>query len=126
MSLVLQLLGYALLWFKWPQILHCFIYFLQKELVGLSKAALAATAKMVLKAKDISATCTSQQDKNVIIKAAAKLALSAQQLLTCTQVLAPTIDGIECQEQLGEAIKQVALAVDDTVDIAHVSFLDIG
>jgi len=94
--------------------------------VGLSKAALAATAKMVLKAKDISATCTSQQDKNVIIKAAAKLALSAQQLLTCTQVLAPTIDGIECQEQLGEAIKQVALAVDDTVDIAHVSCLDIG
>jgi len=59
---------------------------LQDILLGLAKAVANTTAALVLKAKNIAATCDDQATQNKVIGAATQCALATSQLVACAKV----------------------------------------
>lgn len=55
-------------------------------LLSLAKAVANTTAALVLKAKNIAATCDDQQTQNKVIGAATQCALATSQLVACAKV----------------------------------------
>lgn len=55
-------------------------------LLSLAKAVANTTAALVLKAKNIAATCEDQQTQNRVIGAATQCALATSQLVACAKV----------------------------------------
>lgn len=71
--------------------------------------------------RNVAAKCDDQALQNQVIVAAKQTALATQALIACTKVLAPCIDSPLCQEQLIEACKLVAAAVEKIVLAAQVT-----
>ncbi|PNF41180.1 Talin-1 [Cryptotermes secundus] len=97
---------------------------LQDILLGLAKAVANTTAALVLKAKNIAATCEDQATQNKVIGAATQCALATSQLVACAKVVAPTLHSPACQEQLMAAVREVARAVEGLVTICNESCPD--
>uniref|UniRef100_T1J0N6 FERM domain-containing protein n=1 Tax=Strigamia maritima TaxID=126957 RepID=T1J0N6_STRMM len=96
----------------------------QDILLGLAKAVANTTAALVLKAKNVAATCEDQGTQNKVISSATQVALATSQLVACAKVTAPTISSPACQQQLIEAAKEVAKAVEGIVSVCQVSCKD--
>ncbi|GLV39682.1 rhea [Carabus blaptoides fortunei] len=92
---------------------------LQDMLLSLAKAVANTTAALVLKAKNIAATCEDQQTQTRVIGAATQCALATSQLVACTKVVAPTLHSPACQEQLTAAVREVARAVENLVSVCN-------
>ncbi|XP_066142630.1 talin-1 isoform X3 [Euwallacea fornicatus] len=92
---------------------------LQDLLLALAKAVANTTAALVLKAKNIAASCDDQPTQNRVIGAATQCALATSQLVACAKVVAPTIQSPACQEQLTAAVREVAKAVENLVGICN-------
>nr|CAD7439651.1 unnamed protein product [Timema bartmani] len=97
---------------------------LQDILLGLAKAVANTTAALVLKAKNIAATCDDQATQNKVIGAATQCALATSQLVACAKVVAPTLHSPACQQQLMAAVREVARAVEGLVTICNESCTD--
>uniref|UniRef100_A0A646QFM5 Talin1 n=1 Tax=Hemiscolopendra marginata TaxID=943146 RepID=A0A646QFM5_9MYRI len=93
-------------------------------LLGLAKAVANTTAALVLKAKNVAATCEDQGTQNKVISSATQVALATSQLVACAKVTAPTISSPACQQQLIEASKEVAKAVEGIVTVCQDSCKD--
>ncbi|KAH9517843.1 Talin-1 [Dermatophagoides farinae] len=93
-------------------------------LLSLSKPVANATAKLVLKAKDVASRCDDQAAKNRVISAATQCALATSQLVSCAKVVAPTIHSPNCQKQIVDASKEVSKAVDGITRVCHDSVRD--
>lgn len=91
----------------------------QEMLLSLAKVVANATAALVLKAKNIAATCEDQQTQNRVIGAATQCALATSQLVACAKVVAPTLSSVACQEQLTAAVREVARAVENLVAVCN-------
>ncbi|KDR19212.1 Talin-1 [Zootermopsis nevadensis] len=97
---------------------------LQDILLGLAKVVANTTAALVLKAKNIAATCDDQATQNKVIGAATQCALATSQLVACAKVVAPTLHSPACQEQLMAAVREVARAVEGLITICNESCTD--
>nr|XP_027203263.1 talin-2-like [Dermatophagoides pteronyssinus] len=93
-------------------------------LLSLSKPVANATAKLVLKAKDVASRCDDQASKNRVISAATQCALATSQLVSCAKVVAPTIHSPNCQKQIVDASKEVSKAVDNINRVCKDSIQD--
>lgn len=83
-------------------------------LLALAQAVANATAALVLKAKNIASQSDDTENQNKVINAAKETARTTAQLVACVKVVVPSISSHMCQEQVVEAAKLVATAVDDT------------
>jgi len=89
--------------------------------MAMAKAVANATAALVIAAKEVSDVSEASAEQSRVIDSARQCGLATSQLVACTKVLAPTIaSSPECQEQFAEAVKQVAIFVDDVVETAEV------
>ncbi|XP_072463064.1 talin-1 isoform X1 [Notamacropus eugenii] len=84
-------------------------------LMQLAKAVANAAAALVLNAKSVAQRTEDSGLQNQVVAAATQCALSTSQLVACTKVVAPTISSPVCQEQLVEAGRLVAKAVEGCV-----------
>ncbi|XP_029174483.1 talin-1 isoform X1 [Nylanderia fulva] len=92
---------------------------LQDMLLALAKAVANTTAALVLKAKNIAATCEDSITQNRVISAATQCALATSQLVACAKVVAPTLHSPACQTQLMNAVREVTKAVERLVDVCN-------
>ncbi|XP_043281171.1 talin-2 isoform X2 [Venturia canescens] len=92
---------------------------LQDMLLALAKAVANTTAALVLKARNIAATCEDSQTQNRVISAATQCALATSQLVACAKVVAPTLQSPACQTQLMNAVREVTKAVEGLVDVCN-------
>ncbi|XP_034947623.1 talin-2 isoform X2 [Chelonus insularis] len=92
---------------------------LQDTLLALAKAVANTTAALVLKARNIAATCEDSQTQNRVISAATQCALATSQLVACAKVVAPTLQSPACQTQLMNAVREVTKAVENLVDVCN-------
>ncbi|XP_011297358.1 talin-2 isoform X1 [Fopius arisanus] len=92
---------------------------LQDMLLALAKAVANTTAALVLKARNIAATCDDSQTQNRVISAATQCALATSQLVACAKVVAPTLQSPACQTQLMNAVREVTKAVENLVDVCN-------
>lgn len=88
-------------------------------LLALAKAVANTTAALVLKAKNIAATCEDSTTQNRVISAATQCALATSQLVACAKVVAPTLHSPACQTQLMNAVKEVTKAVEGLVEVCN-------
>ncbi|XP_005401061.1 PREDICTED: talin-1 isoform X2 [Chinchilla lanigera] len=91
----------------------------QDTLMQLAKAVASAAAALVLKAKSVAQRTEDSGLQTQVIAAATQCALSTSQLVACTKVVAPTISSPVCQEQLVEAGRLVAKAVEGCVSASQ-------
>ncbi|XP_057321307.1 talin-2 isoform X3 [Microplitis mediator] len=92
---------------------------LQDTLLALAKAVANTTAALVLKARNIAATCEDSQTQNRVISAATQCALATSQLVACAKVVAPTLQSPACQTQLMNAVREVTKAVENLVGVCN-------
>ncbi|XP_011052007.1 PREDICTED: talin-1 isoform X3 [Acromyrmex echinatior] len=92
---------------------------LQDMLLALAKAVANTTAALVLKAKNIAATCEDSATQNRVISAATQCALATSQLVACAKVVAPTLHSPACQTQLMNAVREVTKAVERLVQVCN-------
>ncbi|XP_033328616.2 talin_middle and talin-RS domain-containing protein rhea isoform X1 [Megalopta genalis] len=92
---------------------------LQDMLLALAKAVANSTAALVLKAKNIAATCEDSATQNRVISAATQCALATSQLVACAKVVAPTLQSPACQTQLMNAVREVTRAVEGLVEVCN-------
>ncbi|XP_076679087.1 talin_middle and talin-RS domain-containing protein rhea isoform X2 [Andrena cerasifolii] len=92
---------------------------LQDMLLALAKAVANSTAALVLKAKNIAATCEDSATQNRVISAATQCALATSQLVACAKVVAPTLHSPACQTQLMNAVREVTKAVEGLVEVCN-------
>ncbi|XP_046743830.1 talin-1 isoform X2 [Diprion similis] len=92
---------------------------LQDMLLALAKAVANTTAALVLKAKNIAATCEDSTTQNRVISAATQCALATSQLVACAKVVAPTLHSPACQAQLMNAVREVTKAVEGLVEVCN-------
>ncbi|OXU28323.1 hypothetical protein TSAR_002155 [Trichomalopsis sarcophagae] len=92
---------------------------LQDMLLSLAKAVANTTAALVLKAKNIAATCDDSVTQNQVISAATQCALATSQLVACAKVVAPTLNSPACQTQLMNAVREVTKAIENLVKICN-------
>lgn len=90
----------------------------------LAKAVASAAAALVLKAKSVAQRTEDSGLQTQVIAAATQCALSTSQLVACTKVVAPTISSPVCQEQLVEAGRLVAKAVEGCVSASQAATED--
>uniref|UniRef100_A0A9L0SC76 Talin 1 n=1 Tax=Equus caballus TaxID=9796 RepID=A0A9L0SC76_HORSE len=93
-------------------------------LMQLAKAVASAAAALVLKAKSVAQRTEDSGLQTQVIAAATQCALSTSQLVACTKVVAPTISSPVCQEQLVEAGRLVAKAVEGCVSASQAATED--
>ncbi|CAJ0563615.1 unnamed protein product, partial [Mesorhabditis spiculigera] len=87
------------------------------ELVQKSKTVATSTAQLVLRAKTVAAECgENEQVQDRVIRSATQCAFATSQLVSCSRVVAPTIENKACQEQLRQAAKEVSTAVQDLLN----------
>ncbi|CAO2580575.1 TLN1 [Lemmus lemmus] len=96
----------------------------QDVLMQLAKAVASAAAALVLKAKSVAQRTEDSGLQTQVIAAATQCALSTSQLVACTKVVAPTISSPVCQEQLVEAGRLVAKAVEGCVSASQAATED--
>ncbi|XP_015597713.1 talin-1 isoform X2 [Cephus cinctus] len=92
---------------------------LQDMLLALAKAVANTTAALVLKAKNIAATCEDSTTQNKVISAATQCALATSQLVACAKVVAPTLHSPACQTQLMNAVREVTKAVEGLIQVCN-------
>ncbi|XP_044738316.1 talin-1 isoform X2 [Chrysoperla carnea] len=92
---------------------------MQDMLLSLAKAVANTTAALVLKAKNIAATCEDQHTQNKVIGAATQCALATSQLVACAKVVASTVQSPACQAQLLAAVQEVARPVEALVAVCN-------
>ncbi|XP_076765357.1 talin_middle and talin-RS domain-containing protein rhea isoform X2 [Xylocopa sonorina] len=92
---------------------------LQDMLLALAKAVANSTAALVLKAKNIAATCEDSVTQNRVISAATQCALATSQLVACAKVVAPTLHSPACQTQLMNAVREVTKAVEGLLEVCN-------
>lgn len=92
---------------------------MQDMLLALAKAVANTTAALVLKAKNIAATCEDQHTQNKVIGAATQCALATSQLVACAKVVASTVQSPACQQQLLAAVQEVARPVEALVAVCN-------
>ncbi|XP_061940101.1 talin-1 isoform X4 [Apis cerana] len=92
---------------------------LQDMLLALAKAVANSTAALVLKAKNIAATCEDSATQNRVISAATQCALATSQLVACAKVVAPTLHSPACQTQLMNAVREVTKAVEGLLEVCN-------
>lgn len=92
---------------------------LQDMLLALAKAVANTTAALVLRAKNIAATCEDSVTQNRVISAATQCALATSQLVACAKVVAPTLHSPACQTQLMNAVREVTKAVERLVEVCN-------
>ncbi|CAG5092292.1 Similar to Tln1: Talin-1 (Mus musculus) [Cotesia congregata] len=92
---------------------------LQDTLLALAKAVANTTAALVLKARNIAATCEDSETQNRVISAATQCALATSQLVACAKVVAPTLQSPACQAQLMNAVREVTRAVENLVGVCN-------
>ncbi|XP_044590901.1 talin-1 isoform X2 [Cotesia glomerata] len=92
---------------------------LQDTLLALAKAVANTTAALVLKARNIAATCEDSETQNRVISAATQCALATSQLVACAKVVAPTLQSPACQAQLMNAVREVTRAVENLVEVCN-------
>lgn len=92
---------------------------LQDMLLALAKAVANSTAALVLKAKNIAATCEDAATQNRVISAATQCALATSQLVACAKVVAPTLHSPACQTQLMNAVREVTKAVEGLLEVCN-------
>ena len=80
----------------------------------MAQAVANATAALVLKAKNVASQSNDTGAQGKVITAAKETARTTAQLVACVKVVVPSISSHMCQEQVVEAAKLVATAVDDT------------
>ncbi|KAG7189022.1 hypothetical protein KM043_008615 [Ampulex compressa] len=97
---------------------------LQDMLLALAKAVANTTAALVLKAKNIAATCEDSATQNRVISAATQCALATSQLVACAKVVAPTLHSPACQTQLMNAVREVTKAVEGLVEVCNETCAD--
>ena len=90
-------------------------------LLALAQGVANATAALVLKAKNIASQSPDTKAQSKMITAAKETARTTSQLVACVKVVVPSITSHMCQEQVVEAAKLVATAVDDTESACKVS-----
>ena len=83
-------------------------------LLALAQAVANATAALVLKAKNVASQSNDTGAQGKVITATKETARTTAQLVACVKVVVPSISSHMCQEQVVEAAKLVATAVDDT------------
>lgn len=88
-------------------------------LLALAKAVANTTAALVLKGRNISATCEDSVTQNRVISAATQCALATSQLVACAKVVAPTLSSPACQTQLMNAVREVTKAVENLVQVCN-------
>ncbi|KAI1290436.1 Talin-2 [Halotydeus destructor] len=94
-------------------------------LLSLAKGIANTTAALVLKAREVATQCEDEPIlQNKVISAATQCALATSQLVACAKVVAPTIDNPACQQQLTEASKEVAKAVENVVQVTQEAIRD--
>ncbi|XP_013776088.1 talin-2-like [Limulus polyphemus] len=91
----------------------------QDFLLSLAKGVANSTAALVLKAKNVASRCDDPVLQNRVISSATHCALAASELVACAKVVAPTINNSACQQQLAEAAKEVARAVENIVTVCQ-------
>lgn len=91
-------------------------------LLALAQAVANATAALVLKAKNVASQSNDTGAQGKVITAAKETARTTAQLVACVKVVVPSISSHMCQEQVVEAAKLVATAVNDTEGACKVSF----
>ncbi|KAK2119961.1 Talin-1 [Saguinus oedipus] len=106
-----------------PIIIEC-IRLMCDVLMQLAKAVASAAAALVLKAKSVAQRTEDSGLQTQVIAAATQCALSTSQLVACTKVVAPTISSPVCQEQLVEAGRLVAKAVEGCVSASQAATED--
>ncbi|XP_070064765.1 talin-2 isoform X3 [Drosophila virilis] len=92
---------------------------LHDMLLALAKAVANTTAALVLRAKNIAASCEDDQARNRVIGAASQCALATSQLVACAKVVAPTLHNAACREQLEAAARNVARAVNSLCEVCN-------
>ncbi|KAH8306929.1 hypothetical protein KR044_001207 [Drosophila immigrans] len=92
---------------------------LHDMLLALAKAVANTTAALVLRAKNIAASCEDDQARNRVIGAASQCALATSQLVACAKVVAPTLHNAACREQLEGAARNVARAVNSLCEVCN-------
>nr|XP_017026326.1 talin-2 isoform X2 [Drosophila kikkawai] len=92
---------------------------LHDMLLALAKAVANTTAALVLRAKNIAASCEDEQARNRVIGAASQCALATSQLVACAKVVAPTLHNAACREQLEAAARNVARAVNSLCEVCN-------
>ncbi|XP_017861649.1 PREDICTED: talin-2 isoform X4 [Drosophila arizonae] len=97
---------------------------LHDMLVDLGKAVANTTAALVLRAKNIAASCEDDQARNRVIAAASQCALATSQLVACAKVVAPTLHNAACREQLEAAARNVARAVNALCEVCNEASTD--
>ncbi|XP_017955297.1 talin-2 isoform X3 [Drosophila navojoa] len=97
---------------------------LHDMLVDLGKAVANTTAALVLRAKNIAASCEDDQARNRVIAAASQCALATSQLVACAKVVAPTLHNAACREQLEAAARNVARAVNSLCEVCNEASTD--
>ena len=90
-------------------------------LLALAQAVANATAALVLKAKNVASQSNDTGAQGKVITAAKETARTTAQLVACVKVVVPSISSHMCQEQVVEAAKLVATAVNDTEGACKVS-----
>ncbi|KAL0809871.1 hypothetical protein ABMA28_011355 [Loxostege sticticalis] len=91
----------------------------QDILLSLAKAVANTTAALVLKAKNVAAACRDDTPlQNSIIAAATDAALATSQLVATAKVVAPTLHSAACREQVVNAARNVANAVEKLLQAA--------
>ena len=91
-------------------------------LLALAQAVANATAALVLKAKNVASQSNDTGAQGKVITAAKETARTTAQLVACVKVVVPSISSHMCQEQVVEAAKLVATAVNDTEGACKVGF----
>jgi talin len=87
-------------------------------LLKLAKGIATCAASLILQAKDVANQVEEQNPevKNRIISSGRQLALSSNQLVGLTKVVAPTIKNSTCQRQLTDTCREVGKQVDNLIN----------
>ena len=100
----------------------------QKTLFIMTKAVTTGTSVLVKNAHMVSQRCKDQALQNQMLCAARQNGIATQTLVICTKVLAPSIDSQCCREQMIEACKLVAAAVEEIMGVqvcSHTHLLSV-
>jgi len=96
----------------------------QQDLIELAKQVAVAMTEAVQHAKTVAGATPDPKNQQEVITATKTSAASAAQLVTTTNVVAPTINSPLCQEQLVESANQVDAAISAVVSKGKVSCTD--
>ncbi|KAL5257851.1 hypothetical protein ACHWQZ_G012707 [Mnemiopsis leidyi] len=99
---------------------------MQMRFLDQARLVAQAVGKLVNDCKEVARSCSDPEMQGQVINASKDAAASSSQLVTCIKLLGPTMASPLCQQQLMEAAKGVAYAVEGLVHTAQNSSDDQG